>query len=329
LRQAGTEYPDWIDRYLALPDGLPGRVDRKANEVAGDAQTPYDQAVAIERYLRTFPNDFTVPSTPPGRDSVDYFLFDAQRGYFDYHASAMAVMLRTLGVPARVATGYVVDPSQKDGDTSNYNLTEKNAFAWPEVYFPGAGWVEFNPTPSQPLINRPGADAERPPALETDPDKNIRPEEPIDLGINPDKAPQQPAASASRGGGSSAWPAIISLAIIGLIGAVIVGGGRFAWEYGLGGLPRPAQLWEKTQRLAKWGNAGSKPTETPREFATRLRDDVPGSDGARYLAAAYERSRFGQKNLSEDESERLEAEYASVRNRLLRRVFRLKPRDRD
>ena len=87
-----------------------GRRRRRSRPATDDA---YDKAAAIESYLRTFPIDFNLPQTPPGRDSVDYFLFDEQRGYFDYHASAMAVMLRTLGIPARVATGYVLDPTQR------------------------------------------------------------------------------------------------------------------------------------------------------------------------------------------------------------------------
>jgi transglutaminase-like putative cysteine protease len=327
LQTAGDDYPAWVEeRYTALPDNLPDRVGRKAREVSGSASTPYDQALAIERYLRTFPNDYNVPSTPPGRDSVDYFLFDVQRGYFDYHASAMAVMLRTLGIPARVATGYVVDPLQRDADTTKYRLTERNAFAWPEVYFPGIGWVEFSPTPSQPVINRLGAAPDRPQEPREDQDPNLRPEEPIDLGINPDNAPPEADTPAASDGGSGAWPAIITLAVLGALGALIIGGGRLAWEYGLGGLPRPAQLWEKTQRLARWGNHGSRPSETPREFARRLRTDVPGTENATYLAAAYERTRFGQKKLSEDETERLELAYSSVRNQLLRRVLRLKPR---
>src|SRR5205814_7931883 len=140
---------------------------------------------------------YNVPAAPPGHDSVDYFLFDAQRGYFDYHASAMAVMLRSLGVPARVASGYVIDPLQRDGDTDTFKLTQRQAFAWPEVYFPGIGWVEFNPTPTQPLINRPGAAAAAPPGSRAGAN-DIDPEAPIDLGISPG-VPQPPAATNTGG----------------------------------------------------------------------------------------------------------------------------------
>ena len=155
LQAAGTDYPQWVvDRYLNLPR-VPQRVASKAQEVTASESTPYDKAAALEGYLRTFPNDFDVQAPPAGRDSVDWFLFDLQRGYFDYHASAMAVMLRTLGIPARVATGYAIDPLAQEPGTDTFKLTQKNAFAWPEVYFPNIGWVEFSPTPSQPLINRP------------------------------------------------------------------------------------------------------------------------------------------------------------------------------
>ena len=99
------------DRTSRVPGDLPGaRPAEGGGGARGNATRLYDKAAAIESYLRTFPIDYNVPKTPPGRDSVDYFLFDAQRGYFDYHASAMAVMLRTLGIPARVATGYVDRP---------------------------------------------------------------------------------------------------------------------------------------------------------------------------------------------------------------------------
>jgi hypothetical protein len=108
--------------------------------------------------------------------------------------------------------------------------------------------------------------------------------------------------------------------------AVLIGGARLVWEFGLGGLSRPAQFWEKTQRLAKWGKAGGPSSETPREFASRLRRDIAGADDVGVLAAAYERNRFGQKDLSEDETERLESAWINVRNTLLRRVLRLRTR---
>jgi len=328
LRAAGTAYPVWVsERYLQVPDDLPERVAGKAAELTASADNPYDAAAAIERYLRTFPTEFDVPETPPGRDGVDFFLFDVQAGYFDYHASAMAVMLRTLGIPSRVAIGYALDSTAFDLDTGAWQLTERNAYAWPEVYFPGIGWVEFSPAPAQPLIQRPGAPVADGEDRQPDAGEGDAPvEPPIDLGIDRADRDSGVDATVREDAGSSAWPALITLAVIGGLAALTVFGARFAWEYGLGALPRPAQAWEKTQRLARWGSAGAQPSETPREFAVRLADEVPGASGATYLAAAYERSRFGHKDLTDEEAERLDAAWSDVRNSLLRRVLRLKPR---
>jgi transglutaminase-like putative cysteine protease len=330
LNAAGEDYPQWVRAaYLQMPDSLPERVRRKAHEVTRGTSTPYEAAAAIERYVRTFPVDYGVPAAPPGRDAVDYFLFDAQRGYFDYHASAMALMLRQLGVPARVASGYAVDPATRQGDGNTFGLTEFNAFAWPEVYFPGIGWVEFSPTPSQPLINRPGTAPPEGTGSGSTRVPGDAGDGGIDLGIKPPPQDQPSSAPAASGGGVSLWPALLALAIAG--GAVALGaaGGRLAWERGMGGLSKPARLWEKTLRLAALARAKAQPSETPREFAARLERSVPDAEGATYIAASYERARFGGKTVSEDESERLDAAYASVRGSLLRRMLRLKPRSGD
>ncbi|MGE5594689.1 MAG: transglutaminase-like domain-containing protein, partial [Hyphomicrobiales bacterium] len=148
LRSAPDEYPDWVkDRYLQLPDDLPQRVHDEATRVIAEAgaSNQYDAAAAIEAYLRTFPYDLNVEAAPPNRDIVDFFLFDQKRGYFDWHATAMTVMLRTAGIPARIAVGYALDPADaKDG---TYIVRKDDAYSWVEVWFPKYGWIEFNPTP--------------------------------------------------------------------------------------------------------------------------------------------------------------------------------------
>jgi transglutaminase-like putative cysteine protease len=325
LQAAGDDYPAWTGRYLQLPDRLPDRVHQKAREVTRGTDTPYEAAAQIERYLRSFPIDYKVPAAPPGQDSVDYFLFDAQRGYFDYHASAMAVMLRSLGIPARVAAGYVLDPVHREQDGVTYDVTERSAFAWPEVWFPGIGWVEFNPTPSQPRIARPGTLPEQSERANPS-DRGLRDD--LDLGeleeIPGEEVNRVPADTAADAGdgGDSAWRPFLVVGAVGFAALLLAGAGRMAWSFGLAGLPQPAQVWEKTLRLARWGKAGARPSETPREFATRLTEVVPGTDDVRYLAATYERSTFGQKQISDEESERVELAWRNVRNRLLRRVLR-------
>jgi len=152
LRRTPFTYTLDITPYLQLPATLPERVRDVAGQITQDAATPYDKAVRLEAYLRTYSYTLDLPPVPEGRDVVDYFLFDAPGGYCDYYASAMVVMLRAVGVPARLATGYVT--GVYDFQRDEYRVVGANAHSWPEVYFEGVGWVEFEPTASQPVLTR-------------------------------------------------------------------------------------------------------------------------------------------------------------------------------
>lgn len=153
LRTATTSYPDWIEqRYISLPDQLPPRVLTLARDLTAGAPTPYDRAKAIERYLRQFPYSLDLPEPPRQRDMVDYFLFDLQQGYCDYYATAMVVLARAAGVPARLAVGYAT--GRYDAATGRYVVTEADAHSWPELYFPEYGWIAFEPTAAQPVSDR-------------------------------------------------------------------------------------------------------------------------------------------------------------------------------
>jgi transglutaminase-like putative cysteine protease len=130
-------------RYLRLPDTLPQRVRDLAFEVAGQQPTPYDQALALERFLRQYEYSLEVPFPPEDSDVVDFFLFDLQQGYCDYYASAMVVMARSLGLPARLASGFMAQEADEEGVQT---IRQINSHAWAEVYFEGYGWIEFEPT---------------------------------------------------------------------------------------------------------------------------------------------------------------------------------------
>jgi hypothetical protein len=149
LRNAGTNYPDWVkSHYLQLPDTVTDRTRQKAQEVIqqAGATNPYDQAKAIQDYLRTLTYDETRPTPPFDRDWVDYFLFTAQRGYCDDFATAMITLLRSINVPARLAQGYA--GGALDPKLNAYIVRESVGHSWPEVYFPGYGWQRFEPTPA-------------------------------------------------------------------------------------------------------------------------------------------------------------------------------------
>jgi transglutaminase-like putative cysteine protease len=155
LRSTGSDYPPEIaERYLQLPGSLPERVFRLARELTQSTLTPYDRALSIESYLRTFPYTLDVDRPPSGRDVVDYFLFTSKRGYCDYYATSMVVLARAAGLPARVVVGYA--SGEYNPQTSEYVVREKDAHTWAEVYFAGVGWVEFEPTAGQPALVRTG-----------------------------------------------------------------------------------------------------------------------------------------------------------------------------
>jgi transglutaminase-like putative cysteine protease len=331
LRAAGTEYPEWVtERYLQLPDSLPTRVGDEAQRVAGGSTNAYDQALAIQDYLRGFPYNLEVESAPPKQDVVDFFLFDLKQGYFDYHASAMAVMLRSIGIPARVAVGYALDPDEATDGT--YTVRKDDAYSWVEAWFPKYGWIEFNPTP-----NRPGGGAGGSAASDPSGDVfsgidlgSLFGNEAIDPGILPDTIPpevdqvlqQEPIDQSSP-----PWLLIWTLAgILTVIVAALLAA-RVSWNWGLGGLDERARLWAKSHRLAGWVGLGGRPEETPREWSRRVGTAVAREDDARRLAEAYEEARYGRPDLQRIEDEDAATAYRELRNTLFGRIFRRKSRE--
>lgn len=150
-----TPLPPEFAPYLELPTSVTARTRALATELTVGYTSPYSQAVAIEQYLRTFPYDLDVPPLPETvEDVADYFLFDLQRGYCDYYATAFVVLARAAGLPARFVTGFTSGSWDAAGQV--WIVTEANAHSWPEVYFPGVGWAPFEPTAARPPLARIG-----------------------------------------------------------------------------------------------------------------------------------------------------------------------------
>jgi transglutaminase-like putative cysteine protease len=168
LRAAPTEYPSAIrDRYLKLPSSVPERVHQLASEITKGKTNAYDKAKAIEAYLRQYPYDLEVPAPPEEQDVADYFLFELKKGYCDYYATALVVLARASGLPARFVSGY--SSGSYDAANAQYIVRELNAHSWAEVYFPEIGWIEFEPTASQPEIEIAETANEIPGGEQTDP----------------------------------------------------------------------------------------------------------------------------------------------------------------
>jgi len=179
LQEAGTDYPQWVlDGYLQVPDEITPRSKELANEIAAGLSNPFDIVNAVTEYLRNnIEYNQSIIQPPPNQERIDWFLFDYRKGFCNYYASAEVILLRSLGIPARMAVGFaqgereippiqgqpqvggsVVITNEQISETSTYVVRQKDAHAWPEVYFPGLGWVIFEPTVSQPPLFRPSGE---------------------------------------------------------------------------------------------------------------------------------------------------------------------------
>ncbi len=270
LRAAGSDYPAWVRaRYLELPETLPERVRTLARDLTATAPTPYERALAIEGYLRAFPYSLDVPQPPPDRDVADFFLFDLRRGYCDYYATAMVVLARAAGLPARLVVGYA--SGTYEADEARFVVVGANAHAWAEVYFPGYGWIEFEPTGNRPPFERPQA-------------------------LGPLEWPEAPVTPAPPAGGRRTsgwcWGALAVLAALPLA----VGGWLAVDGLRLRLLPPLTAVTILYRRLRRWGRrlgVAMRAGDTACEFGAELSDQTAdvsediGSLVGLYVAAHY------------------------------------------
>ncbi len=301
LRAAGTAYPAWVtDRYLQLPATITDRTRALAADLSAGQTNAFDTAVAIEGYVRsTIAYNEEIEPPPDDRDVVDYVLFESQEGYCEYYASAMAVLLRAEGIPARVVGGYF--PAPFDHDEGGHLYREKNAHLWVEAFFPGYGWIPFEPTanrdqlgygdiapqPEEPASPTPvptpppAVEATPPPVVETPPDE-------------PPVAPLDVLSDPARLAGLIGLFAAALLAV-GVLGAAI------AWFAEFRGLSPVSGLYARSLRAGKWLGVSPTASLTPREYADRVGRVVPSAQSpARVVADLYTHERYSGRRLDGD-----------------------------
>jgi transglutaminase-like putative cysteine protease len=258
LAEAPATYPPQIGEvYLALPSGLSQRVVELAREVTAEAETPYARALALEAYLRSFPYDLEVVKPPEGQDVVDYFVFDLQRGYCDYFASAMVVMARSVSIPARLAVGYAM--GRYDFQQGAYVVTEKDAHAWPELYFSDYGWIPFEPTSGLGPLER----AEE--------------EESEFSSLALPSLPERPWWVRWQVEARLVWLRWRWWALAGVAGLVLVGAGWRAWRRRLTGLSGEEQVALSYARLREMASRLGMPVhpwDTPAEFTAAMEREL-------------------------------------------------------
>lgn len=311
LKQAGDNYPAWVsENYLQLPANLPRRVRRLSQDVTASVETPYDKAIAIRDYLKTFPYSLDVKAPPPGRDGVDYFLFSQKKGYCDYFASAMVTMLRSVGVPARFVVGYAT--GEWDSVKKVYIVRELQYHSWVEAYFPSYGWVEFEPTPPNAIefTNQTPLLATVTPDSEDDTDTTL---------LEEDLFEEIPASDS----GAFGWLITGSILVVASFLVMV----WYRWWGRLAGLTYSAEIYSKMCQLGALARMGPEPQFTPLEYATRLSASLPGSGGdIKYIAESYGKTCYGRKKfLIIEEKETLGQSWRRLRRALLAKVFQRNP----
>ena len=327
LRGASSKYPAWVqERYLQLPPDLPQRVNDLAARVVGGVHTPYDKASAVESYLRSnYPYNLRVDPPPFNADGVDHFLFTLREGYSEYFGSTMAVMLRTVGVPARLAVGYTT--GDEIGEEDLFSVTDSHSHAWVEVYFPDFGWIPFEPTPgkSLPGVYQPGA--ERPEA----PEGGQADVEPFDDEcfdgledcFNQNLTESNFEFSIETDEDSSIidlWPWLVSA----LAGLAVAGGSvRWLWGRFLAMPNNPRIAFRRMSTLASLASAGPTEFQTPYQFGYRLQEALPAQKTpVSIIVAAYVRNRYGNKNSTNSAQRVLAVAWQRLRLPMLWAVIR-------
>jgi transglutaminase-like putative cysteine protease len=310
LRAAGPP-PDRVSRYLDLPLGIPGVVKRVGEQITAGATTDYDKAMALQSWLRD-PAEFTYDThvadtvgDANGGRALAAFL-DTRRGYCVHFASAMAVMARQLGIPARVAVGFTPGTREQAG---RFVVGLHDLHAWPELYFAGVGWTAFEPTPGERTGNPPPW--ARPDAAAGGPDATPTSEPSSTESGAPAAAPKDldsdPSSQQGNGAGQSLWQrynlplvptalllALLVLALVPFTTRMVVR--RLRWRRATTPASTVVTAWAELRDTLLDHGYTWHPSDSPRGAAARVSKDMAlpeeAAQAVRRLATATERARY-------------------------------------
>ncbi|MEE2656722.1 MAG: transglutaminase domain-containing protein [Chloroflexota bacterium] len=317
LRTAGTNYPGWVtDTYLQTPDELPRRVTDLARDLTKGMSNPYNKAKAIESYLRKLPYDQDIPAPAFDADGVEHLLFVVKRGYSDYFGSAMTVLLRETGVPSRMVAGYA--PREYDEQVDRFIVRESDSHGWAEAYFPGFGWVEFEPTPGRAL----------PMYVKSNKTSMASPigEESDDTFDEDEFFEEEDLESFELS------PGVQDVDIDGRIIAGILGSVFTVWLFWyiyrrlFVTITMPAVIFERMCWLGALVGLGYHRNQTPAEYARHIAVAFPrAAADLRILGNAHAVTRYSSREVSSSELEQLSRAWRNIRNLLIHRTYRRNP----
>ncbi|MBI4201429.1 MAG: transglutaminase domain-containing protein [Chloroflexi bacterium] len=334
LRRAVADYPEWAkQRYLQLPPTVSERVKRQAATITRPYTNPYDKALALEQYLRTFTYGTSQSSPRFDEDRVEHFLFSSKTGHSDHFASAMAVMLRAVGIPARLVTGY--GPGIPDPETKSFVVREKDQHSWTEAFFPGLGWVEFEPSPifdpvprtPEELVGFNQALAKL--GLVPDPQDQLALNT-IDEDIFFDEGEDTGGGRLPGGYGLRPFPLVFSPSPLGA-GGVILGVSAalwiamlwWGWRRFILSLPRPELAYQRLHRLAGILAMKPQPPQTPLEFGRGMAAVLPEArEEIALICETYSKNRYGRTEISLRERRLLRESWNHIQKAVMRQSLR-------
>jgi hypothetical protein len=251
---------------------------------------------------------------------VDYFLFDSRQGYCDYYASALTVMARAVGIPARIVSGYT--RGEYHSVSNVYRVRELNAHTWVEIYFPHYGWAEFEPTASQPLIARPEKpESSEDPAIddfEASGRRREREEQEVDAEI----APETVGIPFVRTGpwSMALWGGVLVLFVIGGVAVP-----WYLWTRVPRNLNPVERIYERMARYARLTGIGWPAHQTPHEHAEALVEALPkGRAQIVQITDFYVKERFSSEGTDEREIEKAKEAWYALRPTLWQQAIRQK-----
>ncbi|MBI4305778.1 MAG: hypothetical protein HY678_05610 [Chloroflexi bacterium] len=344
LARADDDYPKWVtDRYLQLPANFSDDVRGLAGSIVEEAgaKTPFEKTTAIATYLRSLSYSQQIAGPAVGQDGLEYFLFDTvkepcpslnrsgatcdpdeAKGYSQYFGSAMTVMLRSQGVPARMVAGYAA--GKYIVEERRFVVRDSDRHGWSQAYFPGYGWIDIEATPGYPVYERGvpyeeqgGGDLSRP----------ITEDELYEEGFFPEDVSEFEALARllaqegrrNQAGGLDAriyWAAGGGGLVFALLVAAMV-----LWHFGMGSLAPAERAYVKMTRLGWLAGMPRLASQTSTEYGHRIDFFLPSTGGAaRAIALRYNAQVYGPRKGQQDSTE-VESLWRKVRRALVRRAL--------
>lgn len=312
-----NQYPDAILKQYVQPNSpyISAEVRQAALQYTQGDTSMYVAAQHLEDYLRTFTYATHNPNPPENQDATAWFL-KQKRGYCTFFASAMALMGRALGMPTRVATGFIA--GNYDTKTNTYVVKGTAAHAWTQIYFAKYGWVNFEPTTTFKAFDRgfvaPVVSPTTGSSIANAGGPTATPRDKLDPTLDPN------TTGTTSGSGALSAALIVSGLLLLLLAAAAVA--MLWWRLLFRGLAPGAAIFGRLTRLGTWAGVAPQPAQTPTEYTSRLGDLIPGHTTTfQQLGDAYTRERWGG-GVSPEVANKLPSMYDRVRASLTKAITR-------